>query len=707
MRIPERQIIYETLKSEKKALQRDEITALLKLDDEQVQAVHKRLDAMVRDGQLICNAQERYQIGHEAQRVRGVFIASGRSKTVKLEVAGETYLELPLRLTHGLVDGDRLEMHLLKYREEGEPVPVAVEILERDREVVGIVTAAGYVEPLHEIGPNELQCIARKSKSENIATGSVVIMHLSKPEFRSSAVAGEIVELLGDRESAGMEVDIVLRAYGIPGRWRHEAMDEAERCAPVSKHDIVGREDLREMSFVTIDGEDAKDFDDAIFFEKHGDGWRLWVAIADVASYVKPGSALDAAAYERGNSVYFPGRVVPMLPSLLSDGLCSLRPDEDRLALVCRMTLSAQGEITGHEFMRAVIRSQARLTYTQVGGFLQNGKGLQEHSPQVCEMLRESERTFQQLLAQRQKRGALELDMIETRMLFDEQKMIRKIIPFIRNDAHRLIEECMICANICAAKFLAEHNHELLYRTHAGLKQDTVDDLKFFLRERGLTLRGESNLDLALLLREVVDRDDTHAVQSVILRSLARALYQPDNIGHYGLALDHYAHFTSPIRRYPDLLVHRAIHAVLDDTLKSGKFYKKSELKGMGEHCSMTEKRADDATRDVEKYLKCLYIKDQVGEKLTGIIVGVTNFGLFLELKNIYVEGLLHISSLDSDYYHFDKQGHRLVGESSGKVYRLGDQLEVVLASVVPEERKVDFVLGGQSGRPPRRRRKR
>ncbi len=706
MIIPERQTICEAVQSEKDGLTLDRIAALFKLDSAQTEAMRNRLRAMVRDGQLVCGAQDAYLAGRAARRVTGVFITSDRSMTVAFDSPDEADLEMPRRLLAGLVDGDKVAVHVLGGGVGEAGLPVAVDVLERNREVVGTVTAQGYVEPLHEIGPGKIWRAGGGPVTE-LASGSVVIMRLCKPGSRRDAVSGEIIEVLGDRHSAGMEVDIVLRAYDVPSRWCPEALEQAARCNPVSRRDLDGREDLRGMSFVTIDGEDAKDFDDAILFEKDGDGWCLWVAIADVASYVKPASALDAAALERGNSLYFPGRVVPMLPPLLSEGLCSLRPDEDRLAVVCRINLSRSGEVAGYVFMRAVIRSRARMTYTEVGKFLHNGKSPPERPPEVRDMLREGARAFEQLLAQRQARGALELDTLETRMLFNEQGMIRRIIPFERNDAHRLIEECMICANVCAAKFLTEHGHGLLYRVHTGLKPGAVEDLKFFLRERGLTLHGESNHELAALLAEIVGRDDAYEVQSVILRTLARAVYQPANLGHYGLALGHYAHFTSPIRRYPDLLVHRAIHAVLaaGAVRDAGQSQTESTLKAVGEHCSMTEKRADDATRDVTKYFKCLYVSDRIGETFTGIVVGVTGFGLFIDLDKVYVEGLLHISSLDSDYYFFDSQGHRLVGESSGKVYRLGDQLEVVLARVVPEERKVDFVLPGQDGSKRSRRR--
>ena len=697
MIIPERQDIYKTLKSKNKALDLDEIAVIFSLTDDQKQAIGNRLEAMVRDGQLVHAAQDTYLPGLEAQRATGTFIVSARGMSVKVDSADGTYLEIPQRLAHGLIDGDEVAVYTLRENLNKDISLIAVELLERDREIVGVVTERGYIDPLHEIGVNKVRVVAGKYFPKNVAVkaGSIVTMRLRKPEFRSSTVAGEILEVLGDCEHAGIEVDIVLRAYGIRSRWHDKILDETKHCKAVSQQDIAERKDLRAMDFITIDGEDAKDFDDAICFEKNNEEWNLWVAIADVANYIKPGSALDCEACARGNSVYFPGRVVPMLPPVLSDDLCSLRPGEERLALVCKIKLSHQGEIINYEFMKAVIFSKARLTYTEVGQFLQNNKGLEQCSISVKNMLCEGLHLLKLLSEQRKKRYALELDTVETRMLFNKQGMIRQIVPFERNDAHRLIEESMICANICAARFLAEHRKNLLYRVHVGLKKEAIEDLKFFVREQGFTLRGESNQDLASLLAELTGKDKAYIVQIVILRSLAKALYQSDNLGHYGLALESYAHFTSPIRRYPDLLIHRAIHAVLNEgkSQAHSKTYDEDELKEIGEHCSMTEKRADDATRDVEKYLKCLFIRDKVGEKFAGTIMGVTNFGLFIEIEKLYIEGLLHISSLENDYYIFDSQRHCLTGKSKGKLYKLGDQIVVTLSSVIPEERKIDFVL--------------
>ena len=715
MNIPERHDICKALQAEKRALSVGEITALFQLGRKQGEGLCNRLEAMIRDGQLNYGAKGSYRIGKPTRRVIGVFAVSGGNASVRINSADDTDLEIPDRLARGLVDGDKLAVYVLDGKAERDRLVVSVELLARDREIVGVVNAAGRIEPLHEIGPRYIHLMASElppgklPPEKNLHAlpeeGSTVVVRLHKPDFRTENVPGEIIETLGDRETS-REVDIVLRAYNIPSRWHPDVLAEADRCKSVSQRDLAQRQDLRDRCFVTIDGEDAKDFDDAVFFEKADNGWCLWVAIADVANYVKPESALDEAARERGNSVYFPGRVVPMLPPALSNHLCSLRPKEERLVIVCKIKLSRQGKILQYEFMRAVIVSQARLTYSQVGHFLGNGKDLDAFPGRMHTMLREGLSATKALLKQRKARSALDLDILETRMLFDGKGRVRQIVPFERNDAHRLIEECMICANICAARFLKDNHRHLLHRTHAGFKKDAFEKLKFFLSGRGMNLRGESNHDVASLLEEVAGRDEAHVVQTMILRSLTRAFYQPEEPGHYGLALDQYTHFTSPIRRYPDLLVHRAINVVIAPNLVPSRSYEISELRKIGEHCSMAEKCADDATRDVSKYLKCLFIQDRVGETFTATIVGVTDFGLFLELQGVYVEGLLHIGSLGSDYFHFDSQGYQLIGKSSGQVYRLGNLMEVTLSRVLPEERKVDFVLPGNPVGKRRSRRK-
>lgn len=701
MTIPKRQIIHKALETQKRALQISELEALLKLGRKQSKSLRERLEAMVRDGQIGRDAEGAYHVRRKTQRITGIFIASDGGASVKSDRANDVYREIPDSLAHGLVDGDRVAVRISKKSR----LPIEIELLARDREVAGVVEASGYIKPLHKIGVRRIQYMAGDESSngslekgkrhDEIRAGSIVIVRLQKPDFHTDHVAGKIIEILGDYRDAAREIEIVLRACNIPSRWSDEALAEADGCNAVSPRDLARRHDLRGMNFVTIDGEDAKDFDDAVFFEKTGSGWELWVAIADVSSYVKPGSALDRAACERGNSVYFPGRVVPMLPPVLSDNLCSLLPQEERLAMVCRIKLSRRGEILEYSFMRAVMISKARLSYAQAARFLKSGKGLGSCPREICDMLNEGLSLLRQLLKQRKKRGALDLDLTETQILLDNEGMIRQVVSCVRNDAHRLIEECMICANVCAAEFLSGHKQNTLYRTHAGFKQDALEGLKFFLQERGIKLPGESTRDVASLLGEITGRSDAHGLQLMILRSLARALYQTAEFEHHGLALERYTHFTSPIRRYPDLLVHRAIGRLIDPAAAEPVGYDGDELEKVGGHCSLTEQRADDATRDITKYLKCLFMQGRVGEAFTGIVVGVTSFGLFLELEKVYVEGLLHIGSLDRDYYHFDSQGHRLVGKSSGKEYRLGDRIDIVISQVLPEERKIDFVLAG------------
>jgi ribonuclease R len=450
---------------------------------------------------------------------------------------------------------------------------------------------------------------------------------------------------------------------------------------------------------VTIDGEDAKDFDDAVFCKKiPRGGWVLYVAIADVSHYVLPNTALDEESLNRGNSVYFPERVIPMLPEVLSNELCSLKPHVDRLTMVCEMTISAAGKMTGYQFHEAVIHSHARLTYNQVYAMVeQNDVELQQRYQKLMPYLQELFAVYRTLHAARVKRGAIDFDLPETKIVFGEGRKIERIVAVHRNDAHRLIEECMLCANICAARFLLKHEAEGLYRNHEGPSPEKLNDLRKFLGELGLKLPGKEEpepKDYAKLLLTIADRPDAHLIQTVLLRSLSQAMYSPENKGHFGLAFDAYAHFTSPIRRYPDLLVHRGIRKVLRRERMSGEIH--PQWIKFGEHCSMTERRADDATREAIDWLKCEYMLDKVGEEFPGVISSVTSFGLFVELSEIYVEGLIHISMLRNDYYQFDPLKHALSGERTGKRYRLGDVVHVKVVRVDLDERKIDFVMADE-----------
>jgi ribonuclease R len=480
--------------------------------------------------------------------------------------------------------------------------------------------------------------------------------------------------------------------------------------------DKLHRVDVRHLPFVTIDGEDARDFDDAVLCERRKGGWRLYVAIADVSHYVPVESALDIEARARGNSVYFPDYVVPMLPEAISNGLCSLNPHVDRLCMVCEMTISDSGRITGYQFYEGVMHSHARLTYTKVGEIL-TGEGdtrvaLREEYKAVVPQLELLHKLYQCLRIARDERGAIDFDTVETRIQFNEERKIERIVPIKRNDAHKLIEECMLCANVCAAQFIEKHNLIGLFRVHEGPTETKLANLRAYLSELGLGLAGGDKPtpgDYQQLLQMIQDRSDGHLIQTVMLRSLRQAMYQVENHGHFGLGYEAYTHFTSPIRRYPDLLVHRAIRSVVRgteptthvrrvDTAKAvpKKFiypYTASDMVVFGEQCSRTERRADEATRDVVSWLKCEYLRDQVGAVYAGHVSAVTSFGLFVELNDLYVEGLIHITSLPHDYYRFEPAQHRLMGERTRKVFGLGDELVVRVVRVDLDNRKIDFEL--------------
>ena len=513
--------------------------------------------------------------------------------------------------------------------------------------------------------------------------GEVVTVELVAQPSKHAQPIGRVAEVLGNYADPGMEIEIALRKFDLPHEYYKKAL-AATRALPetVREADLADRRDLRELGFVTIDGETAKDFDDAVHAVRDGRGFRLWVAIADVSHYVRHGDPLDADAHERGTSVYFPRRVIPMLPEKISNGLCSLNPEVDRLAMVCEMAITPKGAVAHFEFYPAVIRSHARLTYTGVWAML-SAHNAPAHIATLYEV-------FQQLAAERRRRGAIDFETVETRMLFDAHGKIEQIVPETRNDAHRLIEECMLAANVCAGAFLIERNHPTLYRVHDVPAPEKVAALRDFLAELGLQLPGGEiprPKDYAQLLDKIRQRPDFVLLQTILLRSLKQAVYSPDNAGHFGLAFEAYVHFTSPIRRYPDLLVHRAIRACLE-----GRRYEGVDWDALGLHCSETERRADEASRDVENWLKCFYMQDHVGGSYAGTVTGVTPFGLFVTLDDYFVDGLVHISELGRDYFQFDAARHMLLGERSGKRFRLADRMKVRLVRVDLETRKIDLV---------------
>jgi ribonuclease R len=591
-----------------------------------------------------------------------------------------------------LLHGDRAAVRIVGRDHRGRPSGAIVEVLARaTRRIVGRLHEEHGVWFLvpedRRIAQDILVPPAERARAR---TGEVVTVELIAQPSKYAQPIGRVAEVLGRYADPGMEIEIALRKFDLPHEFSKKAM-AAARALPdeVQDEDLRGRRDLRMLPLVTIDGETAKDFDDAVHCERDGKGYRLTVAIADVSHYVRDGTALDADARGRGTSVYFPRRVIPMLPEKLSNGLCSLNPEVDRLAMACEMAITPQGVVARYRFFPAVIRSHARLTYTEVWKMLESGRALPGREA-LLPQLQTLYDVYGRLAEERGRRGAIDFETIETKMVFDARGKIERILPEPRNDAHRLIEECMLAANVCAGNFLTERNHPVLYRVHDVPAPEKVGALREFLAELGLNLPGGDAprpKDYAQLIERIRARPDFTLLQTILLRSLKQAIYSPDNAGHFGLAFEAYVHFTSPIRRYPDLLVHRAIKACL-----AGERYEGIDWDALGRHCSETERRADDASRDVENWLKCYYMQDHVGGTYSGAVTGVTPFGLFVTLDEYFVDGLVHISELGRDYFHFDAARHMLLGERTGKRYRLADRMEVKLVRVDLESRKIDFV---------------
>ena len=596
---------------------------------------------------------------------------------------GAPPLYLPPEEMRGLMHGDRAAVRAAGGEFRGRPIGELVEVLERrNRRIVGRLHAEhGVLFLVPEDRRIAHDILVPPGEAGKAKPGQVVTVELVAHPGAHTQPIGRVAEVLGHHTDAGMEIEIAVRKFDLPHEFSKKALAQA-RALPDEVTGAESRRDVRELHLVTIDGETAKDFDDAVFARKEGKGWRLWVAIADVSHYVRQGDALDRDARERGTSVYFPRRVIPMLPEKLSNGLCSLNPDVDRLAMVCEMAITQKGEVARYEFYPAIMRSRARLTYTEVWSRLQSGK-----APENLSTLYE---LFHALFAERSRRGAIDFDTVETRMIFDARGKIERIVPEPRNDAHRIIEECMLAANVCAGNFLASRGQPVLYRVHDVPAADKVGALRDFLAEIGLDLPGgevPKPKDYARLLERIRKRPDFGLLQTILLRSLKQAVYSPSNVGHFGLAFEAYVHFTSPIRRYPDLLVHRAIKAAL-----ANRKYVEDDWEALGRHCSETERRADDASRDVENWLKCFYMRDRVGGTFSGSITGVVPFGLFVTLDDFFVDGLVHISELGRDYFQFDASRHMLLGERTGKRYRLADRMTVKLVRVDLDTRRIDFV---------------
>ncbi|WP_425427303.1 ribonuclease R [Thauera linaloolentis] len=673
----------------------DELAVALDIQPFEREHFDRRLRAMERDGQVVRNRRDAYLLPDKAELIKGRVEGHPDGFGFLRRDDGEPDIFLGPKEMRELLHGDRILVRIAGQDRRGRPEGRLVEVLERaNSRVVGrIISEHGVMIVVPENRRLAQDILIAPGGRKKPEPGQIVTVELVEQPTKFAQPIGRIVEVLGNYADPGMEIEIALRKHDLPFEFSAEAKAETRKLpAAVRKKDWAGREDLTKLPLVTIDGETAKDFDDAVYCERQGKGYRLIVAIADVSHYVDAGKGLDKDAFDRGNSVYFPRRVIPMLPEKLSNGLCSLNPQVERLAMAADINLSATGEIKSYRFYPAVIWSHARLTYTQVAAALYEREGAARKAlAGLLPQLENLDKLFRVLLKARAKRGAIDFETTETRMIFDDNGKIAQIVPEVRNDAHRLIEECMLAANVCASDFLAKREHPALYRIHDSPSEDKLGKLREFLKEFGLGIGGGDEpraRDYAMLLEQIKDRPDAQLLQTVMLRSLKQAMYSPDNVGHFGLAYEAYTHFTSPIRRYPDLLIHRGIKAAL-----AGEQYRPGDWEQIGLHCSMTERRADEATRDVVAFLKCYFMQDRVGETFTGSVSSVVPFGLFVALDDIFIEGLLHISDLGSDYFHYDETRHALLGERTGKQFRLSDRVKVQLVRVDMATNKIDFRL--------------
>lgn len=699
--IPSRNFIAEYLRERAQLLNSEDLAYELGLREAQAtDGLDRRLRAMERDGQLLCNRAGEYGLVSKMDLVKGTVLGHRDGYGFLRPDDGGDDVFLSPRTMRGAFHRDRALVRVLHGRPGDRLEGKLVEILERNTtSVVGRFfreRGAAFVYPERREISHDVM-IAPDSQGDAQDGQIVVARLLEQPQGRARPV-GEVVEILGESMAPGMEIEVAIRAYDLPHVWPQAVLDELKDRAPnLEAGDADGRRDLRDLPLVTIDGPDAKDFDDAVFCRRTPKGWRLWVAIADVSTYVRPGTALDTQARNRGTSVYFPGRVVPMLPELLSNGLCSLNPQRDRLAMICEMLIDDAGTVSRSSFYEAVICSQARLTYDEVAlAVVERDARTRRELGDISEHLDNLYTVYHAFAGARRKRGCIEFDSHETQIVFGAESKIERVVPTLRNDAHRIIEECMIAANVSAARFLERHKASGMFRVHAAPKSDKLTALREYLGPLGLRLGGGAEPEArhyAALSRRIGDRPDARALRTMLLRSLPQARYEAGNGGHFGLALSGYAHFTSPIRRYPDLVVHRAIKHALAAP-KAAHWQLPAEAIGeMAAHCSENERRADEASRDVVAWLKCEYMLDKLGERFQGTISAVTTFGLFVELDDLLVEGLVHVSTLGRDYYHFDPVHQCLRGERSGTVYTLGQRMQVQVSRVNLEERKIDFVL--------------
>lgn len=723
--VASREFILKILEKYKTPLTLLEICHLVNAYDEDDRvAIQRRLRAMEREGQVVFNRHKRYEKGEPSELLRGKVIGhrDGFGFLQLEDGTKDLYISAPQMqsLFHGDFVTAKESINDFKGKKEAKILGV---ITPRQDPIVGrfyVENGVGLVIPDDSRLNHEF--IIPQEHTKGARQGHVVVVEVIQRPRRRANPLGKITEVLGEHMAPGMEIEMAIRNFDIPSSWPKEIKHELKAWdEEVPKEAYEGRVDLRALPLVTIDGEDARDFDDAVYCEPHEEGgWKLWVAIADVSYYVRLGSKLDEEAQNRGNSVYFPEQVVPMLPEKLSNGLCSLNPNVDRLCMVCEMHIGSAGGLKSHRFYEAVMNSKARFTYTKVSGILKGDPDLQERYAPFVDDLKNMHGLYNVLKKARQRRGAIEFETQESKFIFNAQRKIDHIVPVERNDAHKLIEECMIMANVCAATTILKDKANALFRVHDQPSEDRVTSFLSYLAEVGIEHQireGATPKDFSKVVKLIDGRPDQELIQTMLLRSMQQAVYTNENIGHFGLALKAYAHFTSPIRRYPDLVVHRALKAINDKNANTasetgGKAYSLQEVELLGENCSMTERRADDATRDVSDWLKCEFMQDHVGDSFDGVIAAVTGFGFFVRLPEFHIDGLVHITALTNDFYHFDEVKQYLIGEATGQTFRLGDEVKVQVVSVNLDERKIDFLLdmpmpgGKKSARMASRRRK-
>ena len=693
--LPSRELILKVMADQGVPLSILKLNELLEIANDESEAFNKRIRAMERQGQIMRNRKDDFCISEKLNLIPGRIQGHPDGFGFLIPDQGGDDIFLSSREMMQVLHNDRVMVQTIGQDRKGRPEGKVIEILERKNEtLVGrVVQGQGVTIVAAEDKRINQDFLIPYHFDMDAKPGQIVVIEITaQPSFKSRPM-GKVIQILGNYADSGMEIEIALRKHQLPYNFSQETIEIAESFSKkVTEKDFKGRIDVRDLSLITIDGETARDFDDAVYAESIDKNWRLVVAIADVSFYVQPDKILDKEAFERGNSVYFPRRVIPMLPEALSNGLCSLNPHVDRLCMICDMMIDQQGKVISYKFYPSVMESKARMTYTDVSTLLnETSPELTEKYKAIIPHIKNLESVYKILTKQRHARGAIEFASSETIMIFNDQGKIDRIEPVIRNEAHRIIEECMLAANVCAANFLIEHEHPALYRIHEGPTEERLENLRIFLAEFGFMLGGgdkPSIKDYATVIEKIKGRPDEHLLQTVLLRSMQQAVYSPDNIGHFGLAYEAYAHFTSPIRRYPDLLIHRAIKATLEK-----KKMPAANWHVLGQHCSMTERRADDATRDVSSWLKCYYMQDKIGEIYEGTVAGVTSFGLFVSIDGIYIEGLLHVTELGNDYFTYDKARHAMVGERSHAIYRLGDRLKVKLVRVDLELSKIDFSL--------------